>query len=114
MLVKNFGDRRHWASRFAQGADAQAATGEGAQLRRNSSLRSSKSRHFQRERSNRPLPCSPPWPQPINRSTPKVWLCSSGGRGPRTKVADVLASLARLGYVTSDDGGKTFAIRRVA
>jgi hypothetical protein len=29
------------------------------------------------------------------------------------KVADVLASLARLGYVTSSDG-KTFALRRVA
>jgi hypothetical protein len=29
------------------------------------------------------------------------------------KVAEVLASLARLGYVTSEDG-KTFAMRRVA
>jgi hypothetical protein len=29
------------------------------------------------------------------------------------KVGEVLASLARLGYVTSDDG-KAFALRRVA
>ena len=29
------------------------------------------------------------------------------------KVGEVLASLARLGYVTSEDG-KTFALRRVA
>jgi hypothetical protein len=45
---------------------------------------------------------------------PDVSKCFRGiAQGSEKKVGEVLASLARLGYVTSDDG-KTFALRCVA
>ena len=41
------------------------------------------------------------------------WVVPSPTKTTEKKVGEVLASLARLGYVTSEDG-KTFALRRVA
>jgi hypothetical protein len=36
------------------------------------------------------------------------------GRRNLTKVQAVLAALARMGFVSTTDGGQTFALRRVA
>jgi hypothetical protein len=36
------------------------------------------------------------------------------GKNVQRQISDVLLSLARLGHVSSSDGGTTFAIRRAA
>jgi hypothetical protein len=37
-----------------------------------------------------------------------------GGKKVEERIAGVLMSLARLGHITSTDGGKTFTMRRAA
>jgi hypothetical protein len=100
--------------RFAKGIDKQAAKEEGAQV------------------AAELLPAveqKPSFPSSAVEQTAAVFAALAAAKQPidakglaaqfkRTKttdkkVGDVLASLARLGYVTSDDG-KTFALRRVA
>jgi hypothetical protein len=100
--------------RFAKGVDKQAATEEGAQVA--AELIAA-------------VEQKPSFPAGAVEQTAAVFAALAGANEPldakglaaqfkrtRTtekKVGDVLASLARLGYVTSDDG-KTFALRRVA
>jgi hypothetical protein len=100
--------------RFAEGVDKQAAKEEGAQVA--AELIAA-------------VEQKPSFPSGAVEQTAAVFAALAAARGPldakglaaqfkRTKttekrVADVLASLARLGYVTSEDG-KTFALRRVA
>jgi len=100
--------------RFAKGVDKQAAKEQGAQV------------------TAELIPTveqKPSFPSGAVEQTAAVFAALAAASEPldanglaaqfkRTKttekrVADVLASLARLGYVTSDDG-KTFALRRVA
>jgi hypothetical protein len=100
--------------RFAKGIDKQAAKEEGAQV--TAELIAA-------------VEQKPSFPSGAVEQTAAVFSALAAASGPldakglaaqfkRTKttekkVGEVLASLARLGYVTSDDG-KTFALRRVA
>jgi hypothetical protein len=100
--------------RFAKGLDKQAATEEGAQVA--AELISA-------------VEQKPSFPTSAVEQTAAVFSALAAASQPldakglaaqfrRTKttekkVGEVLASLARLGYVTSEDG-KTFALRRVA
>jgi hypothetical protein len=101
-------------ARFAKGVDKQAATEEGAQVAAELIPAVEQKLSF---------------PAGAVEQTAAVFAALNAANGPldaaslaaqfkrtRTtekKVGDVLASLARLGYVTSDDG-KSFALRRVA
>jgi hypothetical protein len=100
--------------RFAKGVDKQAATEEGAQVA--AELIAA-------------VEQKPSFPAGAVEQTAAVFAALAAANGPldskglaaqfkqtRTtekKVGDVLASLARLGYVASEDG-KRFALRRVA
>ena len=100
--------------RFAKGVDKQAAKEEGAQVA--AELIGA-------------VEQKPSFPTGAVEQTAAVFAALAAAGGPldakglagqfkRTKttekkIGEVLASLARLGYVTSDDG-KTFALRRVA
>jgi len=101
--------------RFAKGVDKQAAVEEGAQIAASLDLGEKEQK--------------PSFPASAVEQTAAVFAALAAASAPldarglaaqfkRTKttekkVADVLASLARLGYVTSPDG-VTFALRRVA
>jgi hypothetical protein len=100
--------------RFAKGADKQAAKEEGAQVAAELIA---------------PVEQKPSFPTGAVEQTAAVFAALAAASGPldakalaalfkRTKTTDkkvgeVLASLARLGYVTSEEG-KSFALRRVA
>jgi hypothetical protein len=100
--------------RFGKGVDKQAAKEEGAQVAAELIAAVEQKRSF---------------PSGAVEQTAAVFAVLAGASEPldakglagqfkRTKttekkVDEVLASLARLGYVTSEDG-KTFAMRRVA
>ncbi len=101
--------------RFAKGVDQQAAKEEGAQIAASLDLGETKQK--------------PSFPAGAVEQTAAVFAALAAAAGPldakalaaqfkRTKttekkIAEVLASLARLGYVASADG-VTFALRRVA
>lgn len=100
--------------RFAKGVDKQAAKEEGAQVAAELIAAVEQKQSF---------------PSGAVEQTAAVFAALAAASAPldakglaeqfkRTKttekkVGEILASLARLGYVTSDDG-KTFALRRVA
>jgi hypothetical protein len=100
--------------RFAKGVDKQAAKEEGTQVAAELIA---------------PVEQKPSFPTGAVEQTAAVFAALAAASGPldakalaalfkRTKttekkVGEVLASLARLGYVTSEDG-KAFALRRVA
>ena len=100
--------------RFAKGLDKQAVAEDGAQLVANLGAETVQKRAF---------------PQAAVEQTAAVFAALTQASGPldakglalqfrrtrttETRIVEVLGSLARLGYVTTDDG-RSFALRRVA
>jgi hypothetical protein len=101
-------------ARFAKGADKQAAEEEGTQVAAELIAAVEQKPSFPGsavEQTAAVFAALAAASQPLDAKG----LAAQFKRAKTTekKVGEVLASLARLGYVTSEDG-KTFALRRVA